>query len=107
MSIKWQSLLTDQTDAIDYAKLGKLVSIVLALLGGLGLLTAMAVEIATKVDVPTGTILITCGVLIAPLTGGHIADGISGVLASRRVQAGVQVSRRASDQVTAPPEVTP
>ena len=107
MSVNWQSLIADVQGTIDYARLGKLVSILLALLGGLGLLAAMIVEIATKADVPTGTILITCGVLIAPLTGGHVADGISGVLASRRIQKGAQASRRTSDQVAPPPEVTP
>ena len=95
--VQWVTLVADPQGVIEYVRVGRLVSIGLAVLGGLGMLVALAVEIVVKADLPTGMVLIVSGALVAPLTGGQLADGISGALASRRISRGLQVGRRADD----------
>jgi hypothetical protein len=95
--IQWGTLIAGENGAIDYARVRQLVSVVLALLGGGVVIAAVILELALKVDLPSGMVLIACGVLVGPLTGGQVADGIAGTLASRRITRGLQAGRRTSD----------
>jgi hypothetical protein len=106
--IRWQTLIADDEGAIDFARMKQLVSIVLALVGGGVVIAAVILELALKVDLPSGMVLIACGVLVGPLTGGQVADGIAGQLASRRISRGLAVGRRGTDPAgPVPPEAAP
>jgi predicted anti-sigma-YlaC factor YlaD len=102
MRIQWSSWIADDKGVIDFARVRQFVSTLLALAGGVTVVAAVILELALKVDLPSGMVLIACGVLVGPLTGGFVADGISGVLASRRIEAGQAKGRRVSDTAAAP-----
>jgi hypothetical protein len=95
--IRWGTLVADANGVIDFARVRQLVSVVLALVGGGVVIAAVILELALAVDLPSGMVLIACAVLVGPLTGGQVADGIAGTLASRRISRGLQAGRRTAD----------
>jgi hypothetical protein len=97
MPIKWETLITEGDGKISLHRLRKLVTIILAVLGGAVVLLAAAVEALTDLDVPADILLIVVGALVAPITGGQISDGIFGKFQSAKIQEGRAPGRRASD----------
>lgn len=73
MSIRWASIIADEAGEIQQEKLRSLVSIGLAIAGGVALYLAMM----ARVTPDTNIVLIGVGALVAPLTGGKIADVVT------------------------------
>jgi hypothetical protein len=97
--IRWASLIASPTDGtIDYVRVRSLASVLLAL--GAGVMAVWVVFIARQIN--EALVSIAVAALVLPLTGGKIADGLSGRSASSAIQAGTQPGRRASD-----PGITP
>lgn len=97
--INWSTLIADPiTGSIDYARVRSLASIFLAIVAGV-----MAVTVVYIVrDIDTGLVSIAVGALVLPLTGGKIADGLSGRSKSASIQSGSAPGRRSSDSTPKP-----
>lgn len=76
MSVHWSTLVADANGDIDYSRVRQLVSVSLALCGGLLMVTAAALEIWRVIEIPTGQVVLVGGALVLPLTGGQIAGAI-------------------------------
>lgn len=72
-TVLWSTLIFDEMGVIDYARVRALISILLALGGGVALLLSMAGVLHPGEYVTLGT-----SSLVLPLTGGKIADAIVG-----------------------------
>lgn len=96
--IRWSTLICDPKDdtKISLHRLAKFSSIVLGLLGGLVIIGAMVVGMFTEVNVKA--LFTGGGILVAPMTGGHISDAIHGKFTSDRIMAGKATGRRAADR---------
>ena len=95
MSIRWSTLIANPTNgSIDYARVRSLVSVLLATVGGAA--TIWVIFLARNVNETLVSIAVAACVL--PLTGGKIADVISGRSVSASIQAGTTAGRRNSDQ---------
>jgi ABC-type lipoprotein release transport system permease subunit len=101
--IVWSSIIADEQGIIDYVRVRSLISVMLALLAGVAVTVLLVVVVVSKEvtrDIPTDTLAIIVAALIAPLTGGKIADILAGrseKAATAKVVAGTSPGRRASD----------
>jgi hypothetical protein len=73
MTIRWGSLVASPEGEIDYIRARGLVSILLALAGGLAVIAGLS----GLLNAPTDIVMIGVGALVLPLTGGKIAEGIA------------------------------
>ena len=90
--VNWASAITDSQGDVDLVKVGRLVAILLGLGGGLVLMLAMTSVVEAGAHMVLGV-----SVLVAPLTGSKIADGIAGLRQSGQIQRGERAGRRAED----------
>jgi len=99
--IRWSTLIANEQGDIDYYRVGKLVSVLLAFAGGV-----MAVWVVFLVrNVDNTLVSIAVAALVLPLTGGTIAGAItafSGKRASAAIVAGDAPGRRAGDPPPTP-----
>jgi hypothetical protein len=102
--IRWASLVADTKGDIDYMRVRSLASVILALMGGAAVLTAMVYEIMGK-QFGNESIMLGTAALVVPLTGGKIADALSGRSKAAAIVAGTAPGRRSTD-VSQPPEAT-
>jgi hypothetical protein len=96
--IEWSSLIADDRGRIDYGRMGRLLSLLLALSGGATVTLAMAGLIHVSDFLAVGA-----GMLVAPLTVGKAVDGFRGAAnqrESRAILAGEVPGRRAVDRST-------
>lgn len=91
--IRWSSLIADDGGGIDYVRVRSLVSVLLALVGGAA--TIWVIFLAR--DVNETLVGIAVAACVLPLTGGKIADVVSGRTLSAKVQAGTAPGRRTTD----------
>ena len=70
--------ITDPEGNVDYARVRSLVSVALAVAGGLVMVGAAVLEVALRQHVPETQILIMGAALVVPITGGLIADKLRG-----------------------------
>lgn len=69
--IIWESLVVDGNGVIDYVRVRNLVSVTLALSGGIAIVLAMLGLIT-----PGDYVILGASSLVLPLTGGKIAEAI-------------------------------
>lgn len=96
MTIRWGSVIANPAGEIEWERIAHLIA-ALAALVAIGLLLALAltdwVNNADAVDTA-----VWAGML--PITGGAVAQGISGRLRSRKIAAGEVPGRRAGEGPT-------
>lgn len=94
--IEWSSLIADDKGRIDYGRMARLLSLLLALAGGTTVTLAMAGLIHVSDFLAMGA-----GMLVAPLTVGKAVDGFRGAATQRETRAiiaGEAPGRRAVDR---------
>jgi hypothetical protein len=96
MPIKWETLITEGDGRISHHRLRKFLALILGALGGLVIVAAMVIGMFTEIS--TAALFTGGGLLVAPITGGQVADAISGKFHSDRVNAGKAPGRRATDR---------
>ncbi|HEX7123879.1 MAG TPA: hypothetical protein VF178_15990 [Gemmatimonadaceae bacterium] len=82
MPIRWSTFITDAEGVVDYDRVNHFIPALLALVGGIVMVAAAVLEVATRVQLPTEQILIVGGALVLPMTGGQIAS-----MAGKHLQA--------------------
>jgi len=93
MGIRWASLVADAKGEIEYARVRSLVSVVLGIIGGV---TAIWVVFVDR-ELNEGLVYAMTGALVLPLTGGKIADALSGRSKAAAIIAGTSPGRRSTD----------
>jgi len=96
MPIKWETLITDGDGRINHHRLRKFLALILGALGGLVIVAGMAIGMFTEIN--TTALFTGGGLLVAPITGGQIADAISGKFVADRINAGKAPGRRSTDR---------
>ena len=71
MTVRWGSLIADPAGEIDYARVRSLISVVLALTGGLALTLSMLGIVHPGEYVTLGT-----SAMVLPLTAGKLSDAL-------------------------------
>jgi len=99
--IRWASLVADAKGEVDYMRVRSLASVVLALMGGVAVLTAMVYEIMGR-EFGNQSIMLGTAALVVPLTGGKIADALSGRSKAAAIRAGRAPGRRSTDSSPEP-----
>lgn len=74
MTVRWASLFFDAAGEFDANRARATTATLLGLLGGAVLVAGAVLELATRVDIPTAHVLITGGILVAPVTGGKLME---------------------------------
>ena len=97
--IRWASLIASSDGTIDYVRVRSLAGVVLAFAGGI--VAIWVVFIARNINETLVGMVIAA--LVLPLTGGKVADALSGRSLSPKIQAGEAPGRRNSDSTPAPP----
>ena len=70
--------ITGPDGAVDYSRVRDFISVVLGVIGGLVVVGAAILELVLNRHVPETQVLITVAVLVAPITGGTVADKLKG-----------------------------
>jgi hypothetical protein len=70
--IRWETFVTDELGVVDYGRVRSLVSVLLAIAGGIALTASMLGLIHPGEYVALGT-----SAMIVPITAGKVADAIA------------------------------
>ena len=89
MPIRWSTFITDADGVVDYSRVRSLISVVLAVIGGLVMIGAAVLEVTRAADLPTAQVLIMGGALVLPITGGAFGDWMGQHLQSKVVARAV------------------
>lgn len=102
MPIRWSTFVTDAEGVVDYTRVRSLISVILAVIGGLVMIGAAVLEVTRAADLPTAQVLIMGGALVLPITGGQFGDWMGQHLQSRAV-ANATANAMAQTQESATP----
>lgn len=89
MPIRWSTLITDADGTVDYDRVNHFIPALLALVGGIVMVAAAVIEVATKVQIPSEQILIVGGALVLPITGGAIGSMVGKHLQAKAVATAI------------------
>ena len=103
MSVRWSTLVAGNDGAIDMVRLRGTASVLLAMCGGVLMIVVTLASLLTSLTIDLTLYAMMVGATIVPLTGGKIADGLTGRSLSAKIVAGKAADRRGSGPQT-PPE---
>lgn len=104
MPVNWSTLITEGDQGqISLHRLRKFSSIVAFWFAVAIVMVATAIEVLTKIEVPTDMVMIAVGALVLPITGGQVSDAIFQSRVGRKIEAGEAPGRRSSDTLVPPP----
>jgi hypothetical protein len=83
MSVRWQTLISDDSGQIDYGRVRSFVTVGLAALAGLMVLVAVIIEVGFGKKTPHDALLIMVTSMLAPLTGAVITERLTQSKAAR------------------------
>jgi hypothetical protein len=99
LGVRWSTFLADANGVVDYVRVRALVAVLLAMLGGLATVWVVFLTEKNINEYLVGMMVAAC---VAPLTGGKIADVLSGRSKSAAISDGRQPGRRSSDAALRP-----
>ncbi len=82
--IVWTSLIADEYGVIDYARLSRFVSVLLAVAAGIIVIVGAVLELGFRVQLPSEHANTATWVMLAPITAGKVSDAIAGLLARKK-----------------------
>ena len=104
MTIRWSTLVAGDDGAVDMSRLRSTAGVILALLGGVLMVVVTLVSLLTTATIDLTLYGIMVGGLVLPLTGGKIADSLTGRSLSSKFLAWKAPDRRSSGSQPQPPE---
>ena len=104
MSVRWSTLVAGDNGVIDMVRLRGTASVLLAMCGGVLMIVVTLASLLTSLTIDLSLYAMMVGATIVPLTGGKIADSLTGRSLSSKFLAGKAPDRRSSGSQPQPPE---
>lgn len=91
MPVRWSTLIAEPDGRISLHRVRKFSAILM------GWLALPVLLYGVLTDAPLDALALVAAVLVAPMTGGQVADAIYGKFHSDRIQQGAARGRRSTD----------